>query len=1107
LPLTGTAFLLRVTKNAAIVAGMSATATAAEGHIFLSHSGTDTQAAQQLVQVLRRNGLQVWFDKDDLQPGDPWMAALEQQIQKARAMIVYIGRLGVEAWVDREVRLGLVRSTQEPAGFRLIPVLGAGADPSSLPPFLVQHQWIDLRDPHHAPQQIQRLLEVLRTPSEQGAIAPEYWITHSPFRSLQVFTPEDAWLFFGRDSETNELLKRLNRRPVLVVLGNSGSGKSSLIGAGLIPALQRGRFHGRHGPVESWKVCVFRPASTPFDELAKSLLRDLASELNIIQRGDFIEYCREKLPLGGNALRNAIDITLPRKNSHILLVADQFEEIFTLTSDADVQERYIHALLVAAELETDTPVHLVLVLRADFYPQCLDHPGLSQCLEDNPYNVPRIVPEQLREIIEKRLALAGARSETGLVDSLLSDVGNEPGDLALLEHALDQLWKKRSRDNTLSNGAYTDIGRLRGALGRHADQVYHEIGGQTEQAIVQRIFLDLVQLGEGAQDTRRRVTKEALHRLGPPAQVEQLLSRLASSRLIQTGGEAGGSFAEVAHEALIREWPALRHWLAENREDLRWQRRLSEDAAEWQKLNRDPGALLQGLRLAQAEEWLQKQTAAPEGLLSGFLAASRAAQAEVARKEKEAQEQTRRAATRFRLLSYVLVLFLLVALGATWFARQQQSIAESRAFAAQAEQIADHDQPAALDLAIRGWQTAKTSQASLAIAHSFSRPLATLQGHSDSVGSAVFSPDGQRILTASADHTARLWNASSGQLLATLQGHSDYVGSAVFSPDGQRILTASADHTARLWNASSGQLLATLQGHSNYVWSAVFSPDGQRILTASYDHTARVWNAGNGQLLATLQGHSDSVGSAVFSPDGQRILTASADHTARVWNASSGQLLATLQGHSAFVSSAVFSPDGQRILTASHDHTARVWNAGSGQLLATLQGHSDPVLSAVFSPDGQRILTASEDHTARVWNASSGQLLATLQGHSNSVLSAVFSPDGQRILTASDDHTARLWNTSSGQLLATLEAHSASVSSAVFSPDGQRILTANDDQTARVWNASSGQLLATLKGHSGSVLSAVFSPDGQRILTASADHTARVFRLVTLSDVADLLAH
>ncbi len=377
-------------------------------------------------------------------------------------------------------------------------------------------------------------------------------------------------------------------------------------------------------------------------------------------------------------------------------------------------------------------------------------------------------------------------------------------------------------------------------------------------------------------------------------------------------------------------------------------------------------------------------------------------------------------------------------------------------------------------------------------------------GHTDWVYTATFSPDGQRIVTASDDNTAKLWDATRGKLLFSLDGHTERVNEAKFSPDGQRIVTASDDKTAKVWGATSGKLLYSLEGHTDMVISAAFSPDGQRIVTASADKTAKVWDATSGKLLYSLDGHTSSVISATFSPDGQRIVTGSTDNTAKLWDATSGKLLYSLDGHTERVNTATFSPDGQRIVTASWDKTGKVWDATSGKLLYSLEGHTMTVYTATFSPDGQRIVTASNDKTAKVWDATSGKLLVSLDGHTGPVFSATFSPDGQRIVTASYDYTAKVWDATSGKLLYSLEGHTRIFESATFSPDGQSIVTASYDKTAKVWDATSGKLLFSLEGHTDGVYSATFSHDGQRIVTASDDNTAKVWDATSGKMIKDI---
>jgi WD40 repeat protein/serine/threonine protein kinase/TPR repeat protein len=385
--------------------------------------------------------------------------------------------------------------------------------------------------------------------------------------------------------------------------------------------------------------------------------------------------------------------------------------------------------------------------------------------------------------------------------------------------------------------------------------------------------------------------------------------------------------------------------------------------------------------------------------------------------------------------------------------------------------------------------------------------LAALTGHTDHVGFASYSPDGTRIVTASDDMSVRVWDARTGAQLLLLAGHRDTVSTAAYSSDGTRIVTASDDQTARIWDARSGALLRVLSGHGGYLYSAVFSPDGARIVTASDDKTARIWDARSGAQLLVLAGHDGIVLSAAFSPDGMRVVTASDDKTARIWDSHSGAPLTVLHGHDNQVISAAFSPDGMRIVTASDDTTARIWDAHTGTQLAVLSGHLKNVNSAAFSPDGLRVVTASVDETARIWDVDAAMQLAVFSGNGYFFESAAFSPDGTRVVAASADKTARVWDTHTGAQVALLAGHESYLFFAAFSPDGKRIVTASNDKTARVWDAATGAQLLVLSGHDDQVLSAAFSPDGARIVTASTDHTARIWDASSGASLASLTGH
>jgi WD40 repeat protein/serine/threonine protein kinase len=385
--------------------------------------------------------------------------------------------------------------------------------------------------------------------------------------------------------------------------------------------------------------------------------------------------------------------------------------------------------------------------------------------------------------------------------------------------------------------------------------------------------------------------------------------------------------------------------------------------------------------------------------------------------------------------------------------------------------------------------------------------ILALTGHSNRVRSAVFSPDGSRIVTASWDKTARIWDTALGVELGRLVGHTDRVWFAAFSYDGRRIVTASHDKTARIWDAATGEQLRLLSGHTDRVTSAAFSPDGRHVVTSSYDRTVRIWDADTGQQIRSMVGHTDLAMSAAYSPDGRRIVTASHDKTARIWDAATGRELLQLNGHTDWVSSAAYSPDGMLVVTASHDKTAGIWDAATGRLVRLLSGHTDRLLSSAFSPDGRRIATASFDKTARLWDAATGRELTRLVGHLGEVVGAALSPDGQRVVTASYDGTARLWDAAAGREILLLDAHSEPVACAAFSPDGARVITGSYDRTARIWDALSGRELVRFTGHTDQVVSAAFSPDGLRVATASPDRTARLWDAFTGQELMRFTGH
>jgi WD40 repeat protein/energy-coupling factor transporter ATP-binding protein EcfA2 len=1068
--------------------------------VFVSYSRADGRHAAEIDSVLRDKGLKTFFDRRNLAAGLPWVRALEQAIGAAKAAIVLIGPRGLGDTQQYERELAFVRQTHDPA-FPVVPVILP--ETTTDPPFdfLRVLTWIDFSHVTRvsdAPDVLQQLLKAIHggetaTEGTREAICP--------YRGLDAFREEDAAFFFGRGSADDpksvigELVSKVREHPFVMVVGRSGSGKSSLVYAGLLPALRRERDR-------FWNVLSLRPGPTPLRALAAAFnpraenegaaeyATKITNEADKLRTGD--------LQLLSHMIREQLD-QAEGKPDRLLLYIDQWEELYAQAPPSSDKERaaqhaadvnrFIDLFLTAART---APVTVVATMRADFYDPLISHQEIKSLLPTQQVLLGKMLRSELEStIIEPAIKVGLAFDPPSLVQRILDDAGEDEGMLPLLQYALKETWARR-QGNRLTGDSYARSGGVREAIRITADRTFDALS-PVDQQVARQLFLRLVTPGEGQEDTRARATMpvdQAQRKI-----VEQFASQ--RTRLLVTGYDrAARPTVEVAHEALIRTWPRLREWIDSNREKLRGRAAVLQAKAEWEQQGRREDLLLPaGFQLERARALVADPGDITIDDVQQFIALS-SARADADRKRRQRVRVWALAAVGAAMLIGAGIIGMLQWDKERQLAEQQKRLEHTRAnilAELSGTKLLRTEPDSALRLAAHGTQiglalspdVGKASSATAALAAAVSRVNLRLGfvGHEGGVNSSAFSPDGVRIVTASDDKTARIWDAASAKEIAVLRGHENSVRSAAFSPDGVRIVTASWDNTARIWDAATAKEIAVLR-HQDPVLSAAFSPDGSRIVTAPVDKTARIWDAASAKEIAVLRGHVKAVFSAAFSRDGSRIVTASDDWSVRIWDAANAREIAFLRGHVNVVQSATFSPDGSRIVTASSDNTARIWDAASAKEIALLRGHENSVLSAAFSPDVSRIVTASWDNTARIWDAASGKLIAVLRGHVKAVQSATFSPDGSRIATASLDKIARIWDAESGKEIAVLRGHVKAVQSATFSPDGSRIATASLDKIARIWDAESGKEIAVLR-HQDPVLSAAFSPDGSRIVTAS----------------------
>jgi WD40 repeat protein/energy-coupling factor transporter ATP-binding protein EcfA2 len=914
---------------------------------------------------------------------------------------------------------------------------------------------------------------------------PKTFDGRCPYKGLDVFEEQDAELFFGREKIVDDLVERVKGSRTVFITGPSGSGKSSLVRAGLIPALKRGGLKNS----ERWLYETVKPGRDPLEALALAFSRLKSPELG--------KYFRENRQQA-NVLHECAESALSgQKDQRLILFFDQFEEVFTQVGHEETRAAFLNLLTHAATVK-DGRIIILFAMRSDFVSNCATYPELNALLNQEFVQIGAMGAEELVSAIAQPALRVGLRIAPDLIAQIINDMQGEPGALPLMQFALKDLFEAEQAKGgmiALTREAYLGRGGIRKSLERHADESLANLD-EKEQELARFIFSGLIEIGRGTQDTKRTaIFEELVPSTNSAEEVTAILQKLEDARLVTTEEKESNKYT-ITHETLINAWPWLKKLVNKNRDVIALQNQIAMDAKEWDDKKRDTSYLYTGARLANAREQLSAKKLVLTGLTQEFVEAGRA----------------RHRRGRVALITGISTILVLLLFAVVIFRNQAQeniriaNIAQANQHAAIAQAKMERQLALSILLSVEAFNELdnfQTRGALLDTVRASPHLKKIIYNTTPYSLSVAFSPDG-KILAYGSGNNIILRDISTQRTLGQpLQLHSELVMSIAFSPDGKMLASGSIDGTVILWDMETHQPLGRpINAHENGVYCVAFSPNGKMLASGGNDRSIILWDVETHQPLGQpLDAHSYLVYSIAFSPDGKTLASGEVDNSIGLWDVETHQSIGGLYEHKSEVHSVAFSPDGKILASGANDDTIILWDMATLQPIGqSLKAHTRFVDSVVFSPDGKTLASGSGDGTIRLWDVATQQLIEEpLTGHSGFVFSVSFSPDGKTIASSSNDGTVILWDmVIQNNIGQRLEKHTSGVNSVAFSPDGKLLASGSNDGTIILWDVETHKSLSPpLDTHWDDLNSIAFSPNGNFLAAASGANGIKLWDIKT----------